>query len=233
MRLGTPSGLSTMSTGVPSARKGMSSCGTIFDTTPLLPWRPAILSPGWILRFTATKTLTIFITAGRQFVAALQLLDLVEEAAFQPLLRLVVLLTHGLQLGHHRVVVERERPPLRARVLVDDRPVEDLVALEALRAGDGLLAGEDVDEARVDVAIEDREFVVAVLGEPLDLLALDRLGALVLVDAVPVEHPHFDDRALHARRHAGATCRARPRPSRRRWRAAASLPASSGSHPSA
>ena len=64
MRLGTPSGFSTMSTGVPSARNGMSSCGTIFDTTPLLPWRPAILSPGWILRFTATKTLTIFITPG-------------------------------------------------------------------------------------------------------------------------------------------------------------------------
>ncbi len=42
----------------------MSSTGTIFDTTPLLPWRPAILSPGWILRFTATKTLTIFITPG-------------------------------------------------------------------------------------------------------------------------------------------------------------------------
>src|SRR5256885_4222888 len=37
---------------------------SIFDTTPLLPWRPAILSPGWILRFTATKTLTIFITPG-------------------------------------------------------------------------------------------------------------------------------------------------------------------------
>ena len=42
----------------------MSSIGTILDTTPLLPWRPAILSPGWILRFTATKTLTIFITPG-------------------------------------------------------------------------------------------------------------------------------------------------------------------------
>ena len=42
----------------------MSSCGTMRETTPLLPWRPAILSPGWILRFTATKTLTIFITPG-------------------------------------------------------------------------------------------------------------------------------------------------------------------------
>ena len=57
--------------------------------------------------------------AGRQFVAALQLLDLVEEAAFQALLRLVVLLAHRLDLGHHRVALERERPPLRARVLVD------------------------------------------------------------------------------------------------------------------
>ena len=42
----------------------MSSSGTILDTTPLLPCRPAILSPGWILRFTATKTLTIFMTPG-------------------------------------------------------------------------------------------------------------------------------------------------------------------------
>src|SRR6187200_2319531 len=38
--------------------------GTIWLITPLLPWRPAILSPGWIFRFTATKTLTIFITPG-------------------------------------------------------------------------------------------------------------------------------------------------------------------------
>ena len=37
MRLGTPSGLSTMSTGVPSARNGMSSCGVMRETTPLLP----------------------------------------------------------------------------------------------------------------------------------------------------------------------------------------------------
>src|SRR5277367_206811 len=107
MRLGTTSGFNTMSTGVPSSRNGMSSDGTMRETTPLLPWRPAILSPGWILRFTAMKTLTIVVT--------LQLFDLVEEAAFQALLRLVVLLPHCLDLGHHRVAFERERPPLRAR----------------------------------------------------------------------------------------------------------------------
>ena len=64
MREGTPSGLSTTSTGVPSAMCGMSSTGTIFEITPLLPWRPAILSPGCRRRLTATYTLTIFSTPG-------------------------------------------------------------------------------------------------------------------------------------------------------------------------
>ena len=43
-----------MSTGVPSGRYGMSSSGRIFEITPLLPWRPAILSPTDSLRFMAT-----------------------------------------------------------------------------------------------------------------------------------------------------------------------------------
>ncbi len=64
MRDGTPSGFSTMSTGVPSAMNGMSSTGTIVEITPLLPCRPAILSPGCTRRFTARYTLTIFSTPG-------------------------------------------------------------------------------------------------------------------------------------------------------------------------
>ena len=47
---------------------------------------------------------------------------------------------------------------------------------------------EKLGETAVDVAVEDRLLVVAVLGEPLDLVTLDRDGALVLLDAVPVEH---------------------------------------------
>ena len=42
------------STGVPSARYGMSSMGRILEITPLLPWRPASLSPTEIFRFWAT-----------------------------------------------------------------------------------------------------------------------------------------------------------------------------------
>ena len=54
MRDGTPSGLRTISTGVPSGRYGMSSSGRMRAITPLLPWRPAILSPTDSLRFMAT-----------------------------------------------------------------------------------------------------------------------------------------------------------------------------------
>ena len=64
MREGTPSGFSTMSTGVPSAMYGMSSSGRMREITPLLPWRPAILSPTDSLRLMATYTLTILNTPG-------------------------------------------------------------------------------------------------------------------------------------------------------------------------
>ena len=140
--------------------------------------------------------------AGRQLVAALQLLDLVEEALLEALLRLVVLLADRLDLGHQLVVGRGELPPLRARILVEHRAGDLGVLLEALRARDALPAFQHLGETAVDVAVEDRLLVVAVLGETLDLLALDRERALVLLDAVAVEHAHLDDRALHARRHA-------------------------------
>src|SRR6266576_3804128 len=66
IRLGTPSGFSTTSTGRPSSRNGMSSSGTIFAITPLLPWRPASLSPSAILRFLATYTRTSSFTPGER-----------------------------------------------------------------------------------------------------------------------------------------------------------------------
>ncbi len=45
---GTPIGLSMISIGVPSGKYGISSSGNILAITPLLPWRPAILSPSVI-----------------------------------------------------------------------------------------------------------------------------------------------------------------------------------------
>ena len=47
----------------------------------------------------------------------------------------------------------------------------------------------------IDVAIEDRQLVVAVTGQTLDLFALDLQRTLVLFHAVAVEDAHLDDRA--------------------------------------
>ena len=54
----------------------------------------------------------------------------------------------------------------------------------------------------LEAALQDRPLVVAVLGQTLDLGALDGQRALVLVDAAPREHPDLDDRAGDARRQA-------------------------------
>ena len=95
--------------------------------------------------------------------------------------------------------LDGELPPLRPRLGLEDLVVElgaDDIALGARRRR---LAEQHLLETRIDVAVEDRLLVVAVLGETLDFLALDRHRALVLVDAVAVEHPDLDDRAGIAR----------------------------------
>ena len=47
-----------------------------------------------------------------QFITALQLLDLVEEAVFQTLLGLFVLKLHGFEFGECLFVLQRDVPPL-------------------------------------------------------------------------------------------------------------------------
>ena len=75
MRLGTPSGLSRISTGVPSSRNGMSSSGRILAMTPLLPWRPAILSPTEMTPLGGDVDLDHLQHARGQLVAALQAVE--------------------------------------------------------------------------------------------------------------------------------------------------------------
>ena len=53
IREGTPNGFNTTSTGVPSGKNGISSSGSILETTPLFPCRPDILSPTDIFLFWA------------------------------------------------------------------------------------------------------------------------------------------------------------------------------------
>ena len=140
--------------------------------------------------------------AGRQLVAALQLVDLVDEAPLQALLGVLVLLADGLDLGHGGLVGQPDLPPLAARQLAQHLLGDDGALAGILRPLGGFLAQQRRLQARIDVAVEDLQLVVAVLGEALDLLALDRHGALVLLDAVAVEDAHLDDRAVDARRQA-------------------------------
>src|SRR5215470_9393704 len=139
--------------------------------------------------------------ARRQFVAALQLFDLIKKTLLQALLRFIVLFANGLDLGHQLVVRRGEQPPLRARVFFQHRAGDLRLLLEALRTRNALPAFQQLGKPAIDVAVENGLLVVAVLGQPLDLLAFDGQRALVLVDAMTVENPHFDDGALDAGRH--------------------------------
>ena len=140
--------------------------------------------------------------ARRKFVTALQLVDLVDETLLEQTAALFVLSVESFHLGHDLVVFDRELPPLRTGLGLEHLVIElgaDDIALRASRRG---LAEQHFLETRIDVAVEDRLLVVTVLGETLDFLALDGHGALVLVDAVAIEHAHFNDSTSIARRHA-------------------------------
>ena len=65
-------GLRTISTGVPSSKYGISSCGNIFATTPLFPCLPAILSPSEIFLVCAIHTLTCLLTPGGKSLTSLE-----------------------------------------------------------------------------------------------------------------------------------------------------------------
>ena len=95
----------------------MSSTGTTRDTTPLLPWRPAILSPGCSLRFTATKTFTIFITPGGSSSPRCSFSTLPSKRACSRCTAASNSRFSVSDLGHHRVVLHADVAPGAARML--------------------------------------------------------------------------------------------------------------------
>src|SRR4051794_35063732 len=194
MRLGTPSGLRMTSTGVPSWRNGMSCSSTIFEMTPLLPWRPASLSPSEILRFLATNTRTRSFTPGGRS---------------SPFSRENVMTSMTTPPSPCGTLSEVSRT---SRLLLEDRADELLLGGQlglALRRdlADEQVAGADLgadadDAAVVEVAqrllraVRDvaRDLLVAQLrraGVDLVLLDVDR-GELVVLD----EAIRQDDRVL-------------------------------------
>jgi hypothetical protein len=81
------------------------------------------------------------------------------------------------------------------------------------------------------VGLDDAQLVVQVQAEALELVVDDLLGALVALDAFAGEDLHVDHGALASPGPRAARCPSRRKPSRRRSRAAAFLPASAWSRP--
>src|SRR5262249_45029293 len=138
--------------------------------------------------------------ARRQFITALQFLDLVKEALLQAFFRFVILFANGLDLGHQLVVWGRKQPPLRARIFLEYGAGDLRFLLEALWTRDALAALKQLSQPAIHVAVKDRLLVVAVLGQSLDFLAFDGKRALILVDAVAIENADLDHSALNPRR---------------------------------
>ena len=105
----------------------MSSSGRIRAMTPLLPWRPAILSPTDSLRFMATKTFTSLMTPGGSSSPRFRRLSFSAKRAFKHLDLALGLVDDVGELLLHVFVV----PPL-------DAELEDVGVAQALED----LAGE-------------------------------------------------------------------------------------------
>jgi hypothetical protein len=138
--------------------------------------------------------------AGRQFVAALQLLDLAVEPLLQPANRRVELALQRLDLRHDSVVLHADMAPCATRMLGQQLFVDRGAGLDALEPAGRLAAQQFFPKSVQEAALLDRLLVVTVLRQALDLGALDRHGALVLVHAAAAEHAHIDHRAGHPRR---------------------------------
>ena len=104
---------------VPSSRNGISSIGRMRLITPLFPCRPAILSPGCNLRFTATKTLTILIRRGK-FVAPFELFLTVLELLVDDLGGFIILRFDCFNLRLAAVIGDCKLEPFEAFEFVED-----------------------------------------------------------------------------------------------------------------
>jgi hypothetical protein len=113
----------------------MSSIGRILEMTPLLPWLKLALH--------RDKHLHHLHHARRQLVAALELVDLVLEAAIKTLAGVVEEPPHGLLFAHRLLVIDGDLPPEAGRDLIE-LGLRDLAATQALRPGDRVAADQEL-----------------------------------------------------------------------------------------
>ena len=226
MRDGTPSGFSTMSTGVPFGHERHVLDRHDRRDHALVAVAAGHLVAGLHAALHREIDLDHLEHAGGEIVAGGDLDALLLEAA----LELLALRTHALgrelERGVRVLVLEPHFEPLLARhvgEVVGFVIFAPALSLRGPRLGD--LAQQHRLHALEEVLLEDALLVVEVLAHLVDLGLLDRERTRILLDAVAREHAHVDHGAVHAGRHAQRACPSRRTPSRRRSRAAASLPA--------
>src|SRR5215471_16302511 len=193
IRLGTPRGFRTISTGVPSGRYGMSSSGRMRAITPLFPWRPAILSPTLSLQFIALAQLGDLF-----FRNLLQHRDLTRRHLFDFVdlfveARIFIRDAHALQVARLHLLDEIAR---QFGVLTE----QALVGFFVVQIGENLLAFQKGRQSLGALVRQDSDFVLQVALQAGDLRFLDRLRPLVLLLAFPGEDLAIHDRALDSRR---------------------------------
>ena len=130
-----------------------------------------------------------------QLVAALQLLDAIFVLGVDDANGLIILHLDSLEIALARVVSNGDFPPFKLLDCVEQVSVDCRALLYALRRSANRLAKQHFAKSRPARAIEDRTFVVAILGEAFLFLGLNRTGTVINVDTVTVEDAHLDDRA--------------------------------------
>ena len=186
--------------------------------TPLLPWRPAILSPTWSFLFMATKTLTVLFTPGasssplarRATRSALTLLmtSICEIGPLEDEPHLVAdLLVLQLEPLEHAGVIRPifsmvSLPPSLTRTL----PCESETSSRTVRpeSSDSIFSFASVRMMRISSS--------AFFVEAADLFVEDLLGphVLLLLFVLAREDLHVDDDALDAGGHLSEASRTSP-----------------------
>src|SRR5882672_7841701 len=140
--------------------------------------------------------------ARREIVARRDLGLLLLEALVE-LLALRAQALHGLLEQHGGLVrLHTDLEPLLARQRIEILLGDLCAPGQGVRGPHGDLADQRIADPVIDFVLEGALLVVQVLSHRLELLALDRQRAAVLLDAVAREHAHVDDGAIHAGRHS-------------------------------
>ena len=180
----------------------MSSTGTMCEMTPLLPWRPAILSPGCTRRFTARYTFTIFSTPGARSSPAV-ILARFSSSRFSKCLRCAFMRSAEFSSCAFASSSSRRISNHVSRGSSSRYAASIFVPLLSLFGPPAATLPSSVPRTRSNRSSSRmRCWSCRSLRTRSISALLDRQRPRVLLDAVAREHAHVDHGAVHARRHA-------------------------------